>query len=146
MAAHLSPPTQALLQIIDSVQPFTAWQTAGQANTVTFTPTEVDYNPLRLQEQPYTLMLTHPTNPTTQEFYSIRPPRLRTNARGDRAWAEWWRAPPYRYNATFPSPFPQWQITSQTLLPATSNMHSYAASTHPDLSFQTSSNLKTYTT
>jgi hypothetical protein len=39
LAAHLSPPTQALIQTIDSVQPFTAWQTAGQANTVTFTPT-----------------------------------------------------------------------------------------------------------
>jgi len=91
MAAHLSPPTQALLKAIDSVQAFTAWQTAGQASTITFTPTEFDYNSLILQAQPYTLMLTHPTNPTTQELYSIRLPRLRTSARGDQAWAEWWR-------------------------------------------------------
>ncbi len=89
MATHLSPPTQALLQAIDSIQPATTWSTAGQANTITFTPTEVAYNPLRLQAQPYTLMLTHPTNLTIQEFYQIRPLRLLANARGDHAWAEW---------------------------------------------------------
>ena len=60
MAARLSPPTQALLQAIYSIQPATAWSTAAQASTITFTPTEVDYNPLRLHAQPYTLMLTHP--------------------------------------------------------------------------------------
>ena len=91
MAAHLSPPTQALLQVIDSIQPATTWHTVGQANTITFPPIEVDYNPLRLQAQPYTRMLSHPTNPTIKEFCSIRPPQLRTNARGDHAWAEWWR-------------------------------------------------------
>ncbi len=36
-------------------------------------------------------MLHHPANPTIPEFFSIRPPRLRTNAAGDYAWAEWWR-------------------------------------------------------
>jgi hypothetical protein len=85
MAAHLSPSTQALLQVIDSILPATTWSTVVQANTITCTPIEVHYNPLRLQVQPCTLMLTHPTNPTIQEFYSIRPPMLRTNARGDRA-------------------------------------------------------------
>jgi len=40
-------------------------------------------HPHRLQAQPYTLMLTHHTNPTIQEFYSISPPRLRTNIKGD---------------------------------------------------------------
>ena len=91
MAAHLSPPTQALLQVIDTIQPATVWNVGQQPNIVTFFPSEIDYNPLRLQTQPYTLILHHPTNPTLPEFYSIRPPRLRTNARGDYAWAEWWR-------------------------------------------------------
>ena len=91
MALHLSPTTHALLQVVDSIQPATPWSQAQQANTITFTPTEVDYNPLRRQAQPYTLILQHPTNPTIPEFYSIRPPRLRTNARGDYAWAEWLR-------------------------------------------------------
>jgi hypothetical protein len=39
MAAHLSLPTQALLQAIDSIPPATTWGTPGQANTITFTPT-----------------------------------------------------------------------------------------------------------
>ena len=42
MPAHLSPPTQVLLQAIDSIQPATTWGAAGQANTITYTPTEVD--------------------------------------------------------------------------------------------------------
>jgi hypothetical protein len=91
MAAHLSPPTQALLQIIDTIQPATFWRAGQQPNSVTFFPSEIDYNPLRLQAQPYTLILQHPTNPTIPEFYSIRPPKLRTNAKGDYAWAAWWR-------------------------------------------------------
>jgi len=44
-------------------------------NTVTFTPIEVDYNPLRLQAQPYSIMLFHPNTPLIPEFYSIRPPK-----------------------------------------------------------------------
>ena len=69
MAAQLSPPTQALLQTIDTIQPATTWNHAQQSNTVTFIPTEIDYNPLRLQSQPYTLMIHHPTNLTTPEYY-----------------------------------------------------------------------------
>jgi hypothetical protein len=60
MATHLSPPTHVLLQIIDSIQPATSWSHAPHANTDTFTPVEVDYNPLRLHVQPYTLILHHP--------------------------------------------------------------------------------------
>jgi hypothetical protein len=91
MAAHLSPPTQALLQIVDTIQPATFWKVGQQPNSVTFFPSEIEYNPLRLQSQSYTLILQHPTNPTNPEFYSIRPPKLRTNAKGDHAWAVWWR-------------------------------------------------------
>ena len=91
MAVHLSSPTQALLQANYYIQPATTWSIAARANTVTFIPIEFDYNPLRLHAQPHILMLTHPTNPNLQEFGSICPPRLRTNARGDHAWAEWWR-------------------------------------------------------
>ena len=58
---------------------------------MSFTPIVVDYNPLRLQAQPYSIMLSHPNTPLIQEYYSIRPSRLRTNARGDLAWPEWWR-------------------------------------------------------
>jgi hypothetical protein len=54
---------------------------------VTFIRIDVDYNPLRLQAQPYSIVLTHPNTPLIPEFYSIRPPKLRTNVRG--AWAEW---------------------------------------------------------
>jgi hypothetical protein len=91
-AAHLSPPTQAFLQIIDTIQPATAWSAGQQTNSVSFLPTEIDYNPLRQQTQSYTLILQHPTNPTIPEFYSIRPPKLRTNTKGDTAWTRWWRS------------------------------------------------------
>jgi len=64
MEAHVSTPTQALLQAIYSIHSATTWGTAGQANTIPFTPTKVDYNLLRLHAQSYTLMLTHLTNPT----------------------------------------------------------------------------------
>jgi len=113
MAAHLSSPTQALLQAIDSIQPATTWSAAGQDNTITYTPAEVDYNPLRLHAQPYTLMLTRLTNPTVQEFYRIRPPRLRTDARGDHAWVEWWRTS-ILVQCDPPSPSLQCLITSHT--------------------------------
>ena len=42
-------PTQALLHTLDSVQPSTRWHTYARPNTMMFTPTEVEYNPLRLQ-------------------------------------------------------------------------------------------------
>ena len=48
MAAHLSPPNQALLQAIDTIQPATVWSVGQQNNSVTFLPSEIEYNPLRL--------------------------------------------------------------------------------------------------
>jgi hypothetical protein len=73
-AAELSPPLQALLQVIDAVQPATRWVADERANTIAFTPMEVDYNPVRLQSMPCALYLTHPETPTTNTRYLIRPP------------------------------------------------------------------------
>ena len=52
---------------------------------------EVDYNPIRLQSMPCTLYLTHPETPSMTTRYLIRPPRLRSDLRGDAHWAPWWR-------------------------------------------------------
>ena len=82
IAALLSPQTEALLQALDSIQPAIRWE---QAEGARFTPMDVDYNPLQLQAQPYTIALTSPDAPTSYEKYSIRPPGLRTHARGDAA-------------------------------------------------------------
>ena len=73
-AAELSPPLQALLQVLNAVQPATAWTADGRANTASFTPVDVDYNPLRLQSMPCVLYLTHPESPSTASMYLIRPP------------------------------------------------------------------------
>ncbi len=54
---QLSQPAQAILQALDSVQPTTRWIRDTRENTVVFTPSEVDYNPLRLQAQPYVILL-----------------------------------------------------------------------------------------
>ena len=40
---------------------------------------------------PCTFHLTHPENPSTTTKYLIRPPRLRSDLRGDAYWAPWWR-------------------------------------------------------
>ena len=45
-AAELSPPLQALLQVLDVIQPATMWTADERANTVAFTPMDVDYNPI----------------------------------------------------------------------------------------------------
>ena len=76
-ATELSPPLQALLQVFDVVQPATAWTADEHLNTATFTPVDVDYNPIRLQSMPCVLYLTHPESPSTPTRYLIRPPRLR---------------------------------------------------------------------
>ena len=52
---NLSQATQALLEALDLVQPSTPWNTDERQNTMVFTPTEVDYNSLRLP---------NPTSPT----------------------------------------------------------------------------------
>ncbi len=78
------PPLQALLQVLDAIQPATAWTADKHANTATFTPVDVDYNPLRLQSMPCVLYLTHPESPSTPTKYLIRPPpRLRFDLRED---------------------------------------------------------------
>jgi len=44
--ADLSPPLQALLQVLDAVQPPTKWVADERASTAAFTPMDVDYNPI----------------------------------------------------------------------------------------------------
>jgi hypothetical protein len=90
-AAELSPPLQALLQVLDAIQPATKWVVDERPNTVAFTPMDVDYNHIRLQSMPCALYLTHPESPSMNTGYLIRPPRLRSGLRGDAHWAPWWR-------------------------------------------------------
>ncbi len=52
---QLLQPTQALLQVLDSIQPATGWNYEDRENTMVFTPTELHYNPLRLHAQQYVL-------------------------------------------------------------------------------------------
>ena len=73
-AAELSPPLQALLQVLDAVQPATRWMPGERANTAAFIPMDVDYNPIRLQSMPWALYLTLPESPSTTTRYLIRPP------------------------------------------------------------------------
>jgi len=82
-ASELSPPFQVLLQVLDAIQPATRWTADERANTIAFTPMDVDYNPIRLQSMPCTIYLTHPENPSTTTMYLIRPPRHRSDLRGD---------------------------------------------------------------
>ena len=86
----VSPPIQALLQVLDVVQPAIWWTTNERHNTTTFRPLDVDYNPVRLQSMPCALYLTHPDSPATTTRYLIRPPRLRSDLREDAYWALWW--------------------------------------------------------
>jgi len=62
-AAELSPPLQALLQVLDAIQPATIWAAEERPNTITFTPMDVDYNPFCLQSMHSSLYLTHPADP-----------------------------------------------------------------------------------
>ena len=104
-AAELSPPLQALLQILDVVQPVTRWTADERADTVAFTPMDVDYNPIRLQSMPCALYLTHPESPSTTTRYFIRPPRLRSDLKRDAHWAPWWRTTILVHSPTS-QPFP----------------------------------------
>ena len=80
---ELSPPLQALLHVLDATQPATRWYAEERPNTVIFTPLDVDYNPFRLQSMPSSLYLTHPENSGDLIRYLVRPPRLRSDLRGD---------------------------------------------------------------
>ena len=77
--------------MLDAIQPATKWAAEERPNTITFTPIYVDYNPFRLQSMPSFLYLTHPEDPSNPIRYLVRPPRLRSNLRGDTFWAPWWR-------------------------------------------------------
>jgi len=79
---ELSPPLQALLQVLDAIQPATRWAAEERPNTMTFTPLDVDYNPFRLQSMHSSLYLTHPEDPNDLIKYLVRPPRLRSDLRG----------------------------------------------------------------
>jgi hypothetical protein len=88
---QLSQPTQALLQAMDSVQPACDWALDERPNTMIFYPTEIDYNTLRQQSQPYVLILQDPRAINNIIKFTIRPPRIRSYLRGDEAWYPWWR-------------------------------------------------------
>ena len=77
LAAELSHPLQALLQVLDAVQPATTWTADKHANTVTFTPVDVDYNSIRLQSMLCAIYLTRPESPSTTTRYLIPPPPSR---------------------------------------------------------------------
>ncbi len=88
---QLSQPTQALLQAMDSGQPAGGWKLDERPNTMIFYPTEIDYNTLRQQSQPYVLILQDPRAINNIIKFTIRPPRTRSHLRGDEAWNPWWR-------------------------------------------------------
>jgi len=56
-----------------------------------FYPTEINYNTLRRQAQPYVLLLQDPRAVHNNIKFTIRPPRTRSHLRGDEAWNPWWR-------------------------------------------------------
>jgi hypothetical protein len=78
----LPPPFQALLHVLDVIQPATKWTWEERPNTITFTPLNVDYNSIRLQSMPCSLYLTHPDNPLETTRYLTRPSRLHSDFRG----------------------------------------------------------------
>jgi hypothetical protein len=88
---QLSQPTQALLQAMDSVQPAGGWKLDERPNTTIFYPTEIDYNTLRQQSQPYVLSLQDPRVINNIIKFTIRPPSIRSHLREDEAWNPWWR-------------------------------------------------------
>jgi hypothetical protein len=56
-----------------------------------FTPTDVDYNPCKLQAQPYVVILQDPRSIDNIIRFSVKLPRIRSHTRGDEAWNLWWR-------------------------------------------------------
>jgi hypothetical protein len=70
---NLSQSNQALLQVLDSVQPTTPCNTDERHNTMVFTPTEENYNPLRQQAQPYVILLQDPRSINNIIKFSIKP-------------------------------------------------------------------------
>jgi len=84
------PPLQALLHVLDAIQPATKWSAEERPNTITFTPLDVDYNPFHLQSMPSSPYLTHLESHGDPIRYLVRPPRLRSHLKSDTYWAPWW--------------------------------------------------------
>jgi len=70
----LSQPTQALLQALYFVQPSTKWHTYARANKMVPIPTEMGYKYLRLQSQPYVILLQDPRSINNIIKFSVNPP------------------------------------------------------------------------
>jgi hypothetical protein len=74
-------------------------------NIITFTPLDVEYNPLHLQSMPSPLYFNHADSLEDPIRYLVRPPRLRSDLRGDTYWAPWWRtAILVQYSTALPLP------------------------------------------
>ena len=76
---------------MDSVQPTGLWKLDDKPNTVTFYPTEINYNTLRQHAQPHVLVLQDPRAINNIIKFTIRPSRVRSHLRGDEAWNPGWR-------------------------------------------------------
>jgi hypothetical protein len=76
---------------MDSVQPASGWKLDERPNTMIFYPTEIDYNTLRHQSQPYVLILQDPRDIINIVKFTIKPSRIWSHLRGDEAWNPWWR-------------------------------------------------------
>ena len=73
-----------------SSRPPGGWRMSAQTRPPS-TRMDVDYNLIQLQSMPCALYLTHPENPSIATRYLIRPPRIRSDLKGDAHWAPWWR-------------------------------------------------------
>jgi hypothetical protein len=76
---------------MDAIQPTTKWMVEDRPNSTTFTQLDVDYNPFRRQSMASSLYLTRPETLGDPIRYLVRPPRLRSDLRGDTYSAPWWR-------------------------------------------------------
>ena len=56
-----------------------------------FIPTDVEYNPYRLQAQSHVILLQDPRSTNKIIKFSVKPPKFRSHTRGDEAWNPWWR-------------------------------------------------------
>jgi hypothetical protein len=51
----------------------------------------VEYNPYRLQAQPYVIQLQDARSINNIVKSSVKPPIIRSHTKGDEAWNPWWR-------------------------------------------------------
>ena len=74
---YLSQPVQALLQVLDAIQPASKWEMdPDEQNKVVFQTIVVPYNPIKSQAQQFCLYLSHPASLDITDKFVIRPPRL----------------------------------------------------------------------